>query len=138
MTEKEMCKYLESHFYAEKKIKALETECNQLRLDAQGITSPMNGIPSATMRNSAERRLLELADKESELITQIESLREEQKKVRNLITKLKDNDLEAVLIYRFILHNTTEKTAELMNYSPETVKRKQKTATKKLTQFDPI
>lgn len=104
MTETEMREYLEGHFYASKKIKALQAEKNKL---------------SSTT---------EISDIESEII----SLRDKQRTIRELISSLHDDDLEAVLIFRYIVHNTEEQTAEKLNYAPRTVQEKIKKAVKKL------
>ena len=132
MTETEMRNYLEGHFYASKKIKALEAERRQLRMNAVGGAVSYEGSNTSTKQNAAERNLVRLADEEKEIDEQIVRLRQEQRKVRQLIAELHDNDLEAVLIYRYILHRTIEETAEELNYHPNTVKEKIKRAVSKL------
>lgn len=132
MTEKEMRDFLESHFYASKKIKALEDERRQLRMNAVGGAVSYEGNYTTTHSNGTERILMCLADEEKELDEQILQLKGEQRKVRVLISELHDNDLEAVLIYRYILHHTVEDTAELLHYAVRTVQVKQKKAIRKL------
>ncbi|MBP5362259.1 MAG: sigma-70 family RNA polymerase sigma factor [Ruminococcus sp.] len=132
MTEIEMRNYLEGHFYASKKIKALEAERRQLRLNAQGCSVGYEGSYASTKQNGTERNLISLADEEKNIDEQIVKLRAEQKKVRQLIGELHDNDLEAVLIFRYILHHSIEESAEQLNYHPNTVKEKIKRAVEKL------
>lgn len=132
MSEYEMRKYLESHFYASKKIKALEAERTQLRLNAMGgaVSYEDNGTSSKT--NGTERKLMRLADEEAELDRQIVKLRVQLREIRELIASLHDDDLEAVLIYRYIAHHTEKETAEGLNYAQRTVQEKTKKAIKKL------
>lgn len=132
MTEKEMRDFLESHFYASKKITALEAERRQLRMNAVGGAVSYEGNHTALHSNGTERILMRLADEEEAIDEQIVQLREQQHKVRVLISELHDNDLEAVLIYRYILHHTIEQSAEQLSYHPNTVKGKIKKAVAKL------
>jgi len=132
MTENEMRSYLERHFYASKKIKALEAERTQLRLNAMGGAINYEGNNTATKENATERNLVRLADEENKIDREITLLREKQQEIRRLIASLGDDDLEAVLIYRYILHNTIEETAEALHYAPRTVKLKQNRAVLKL------
>lgn len=134
MTEEEMRMHLEKHFYASKKIKALEAERTQLRLNAAGgaINYEDNCTGTASKSNGTERKLMSLADAEQAIDKQVLELRLLQQSIRQLIASLQDNDLEAVLIYRYILHNTEEQTAEQLNYAKRTVQEKVKRAIYKL------
>ena len=132
MTETEMRKYLEGHFYASKKIKALEAERKQLRMNAQGGAISFEGNNTTGKSNATERNLMRLADEEKEIDEQIVRLRQKQRDIRQLISSLNDDDLEAVLIFRYIVHNTEEQTAEKLNYAPRTVQEKIKKAVSKL------
>lgn len=132
MTETEMRNYLEGHFYASKKIKALEAERRQLRMNAQGGAISFEGNNTTGKSNATERNLMHLADEEKEIDEQIVRLRQKQRDIRQLISSLNDDDLEAVLIFRYIVHNTEEQTAEKLNYAPRTVQEKIKKAVSKL------
>ena len=132
MTENEMREYLESHFYASKKIKALEAERMQLRMDATGGATSFEGNNTTTKENGTERKLMRLADEEQKLDIQIAELRRLQGEVRESIASLEDNDLESVLIYRYIAYHTEEETAAGLNYAQRTVQEKIKKAIKKL------
>lgn len=132
MTETEMRNYLEGHFYASKKIKALEAERRQLRMNAQGGAISFEGNNTTGKSNATERNLMRLADEEKEIDEQIVRLRKKQRDIRQLISSLNDDDLEAVLIFRYIVHNTEEQTAEKLNYAPRTVQEKIKKAVSKL------
>lgn len=132
MTEVQMRNYLEGHFYASKKIKALEEERRQLRISAQGGAVSYEGNYSTTKSNASERNLVRLADEEKKIDDEIVRLRNKQREIRQLISSLDDDDLEAVLIFRYVVHNTEEQTAEKMNYAPRTVQEKMKKAIRKL------
>lgn len=132
MSEYEMRKYLESHFYASKKIKALEAERTQLRLNAMGGAVSYEDNNTSSKTNGTERKLMRLADEEAELDRQIVKLRVQLREIRELIASLHDDDLEAVLIYRYIAHHTEKETAEGLNYAQRTVQEKTKKAIKKL------
>ena len=132
MTENEVRGYLESHFYASKKIKALEEERKQLRLNAAGGAISFEDSGTGSKSNGTERKLMSLADDERELDEQILGLRDLQREVRASIASLHDNDLESVLIYRYIAYHTEEETAEGLNYAQRTVQEKIKKAIKKL------
>lgn len=132
MTETEMRNYLEGYFYASKKIKALEAERKQLRMNAQGGAISFEGNNTTGKSNATERNLMRLADEEKEIDEQIVRLRQKQRDIRQLISSLNDDDLEAVLIFRYIVHNTEEQTAEKLNYAPRTVQEKIKKAVSKL------
>ena len=132
MTEVQMRNYLEGHFYASKKIKALEEERRQLRISAQGGAVSYEGNYTTTKANASERTLVRLADEEKKIDDEIVRLRNQQQRIRQLIAELHDNDLESVLIYRYILHHTIEDAAEELNYHPNTVKEKIKRAIAKL------
>ena len=132
MTENEVRGYLESHFYASKKIKALEEERKQLRLNAAGGTISFEDSGTGSKSTGTECKLMSLADDERELDEQISGLRDLQREVRASIASLHDNDLESVLIYRYIAYLTEEETAEGLNYAQRTVQEKIKKAIKKL------
>lgn len=132
MTEVQMRNYLEGHFYASKKIKALEEERRQLRISAQGGAVSYEGNYTTTKANASECTLVRLADEEKKIDDEIVRLRNKQREIRQLISSLDDDDLEAVLIFRYVVHNTEEQTAEKMNYAPRTVQEKMKKAIRKL------
>ena len=127
--------WLNRAFYADKKAKALDMLVRQCRERAEGLTRGSEGNDkgkSDGAENGTENALMKLAEMEE----QAEQLRVEAvattAEVWELIRKLNDDDLETVLIYRYILFYTIEKTAEVMNYHPNTVKIKVKKAMQKL------
>lgn len=132
-------KWLNRAFYADKKVKAIEMLVQQCRKRAESISACYECNDrgrSASSENGTENALIKLADTEQKLQRQLSELVGISDEISDAVAKLDDNDLEAVLIHRFILFHTIEETAEIMNYSPETVKRKQRKAIEKLTPFD--
>lgn len=135
MTEKEMKKWLKRAFYADKKIKALEMLVNQCRERAEGLAVcyECNDAGKSTgSENGTENALVKLADMERKAEIQKAAAVGISSEVQNAISLLADEDLESVLIHRYILFHTIEETAEIMNYSPRTVREKQKKAVQKL------
>lgn len=57
--------------------------------------------------------------------------------ISETVSLLNDIELETVLIHRYLLFHIIEQTAELMHYSPVTVKGKQKKAIEKLSKLIP-
>ena len=141
MTDKqlEIKHWLNRAFYADKKVKALEMLLKQHRERAEGFAvccERNDKGKSSGRKNSTEDALIRLADIEQKLQQQIAELSGITAEIVDAVSKLCDNDLETVLIHRYLLFHTVEETAELMNYSSETVKRKQRMAIEKLTPFD--
>ena len=131
----ELKAWLNRAFYAEKKAQALEKLAEQCRERAQGLTvnweqndkgksdGAVNGTENALMKlteinEKAQAYRVECAEMLAEILEKIETLN--------------DADLESVLINRYINFYSVEKTAELMNYHPQTVKNKVKKAVEKL------
>ncbi|MDE5620335.1 MAG: hypothetical protein K2I80_07420 [Ruminococcus sp.] len=119
-------------FYAEKKVNALDMLIKQCRERAERLAygeqdTALNGTESTFMK------LLDMKKKYSRQKSELVKITDE---VSNIISELHDDDLETVLIHRYLLFHTIEQTAEFMHYSPETVKRKQKKAIEKLTHYD--
>lgn len=135
----EVKNWLNRAFYADKKVSALESLVKQLRERAQSVSvcyERNDTGKSSSAKNGVENAYMRLADTEMKLCNQIIELLDIIDEIRDAIAKLKDDDLETVMIHRYLLFHTVEETAELMNYSPETVKRKQRKAIEKLTPFD--
>lgn len=137
MTDKqhEVRHWLNRAFYADKKAKALEMLLRQRRERAESVFYCCEGNDkgkSTVAKNSTENALIDLADAEQKLKRQITELDGVKDEIEEAVSKLGDDDLETVLIHRYLLFHTVEETAELMNYSPRTVRDKQKKAIEKL------
>lgn len=141
MTDKELelTTWLNRGFYADKKIKVLEQCVRQSRERAAGLagccTSNDTGRSSGR-KNGTEFALQRLCEQEERFRAQTAALLSINAEILDAISKLDDNDLEALLIHHYILFHTWEQTADEMNYSISTVKRKHREAVKKLIPFD--
>ncbi|MDE5583740.1 MAG: hypothetical protein K2J08_08545 [Ruminococcus sp.] len=131
--------WLNRAFYADKKIKTLDMLLKASVMHAEGLTRVQQYNytgKSDTRLNGTQDAFLELADIEHRYNIQKQELLKIYDEVSEAISRLHDDELEAVLIHRFLLFHTIQQTADLMNYSPETVKRKQRKAIRKLTLYD--
>ena len=131
--------WLNRAFYADKKIKTLDILLKASVMHAEGLTRVQQYNytgKSDTRLNGTQDAFLELAEIEHRYNIQKQELLKIYDEVSEAISRLHDDELEAVLIHRFLLFHTIQQTADLMNYSPETVKRKQRKAIRKLTLYD--
>ena len=140
MTETEVRHWLKRAFYAEKRIRVLDSLIQQCRERSQGLSrcgerndkgkssTTLNGTENALMRLAS---LIEKYEQEKALLVGI-SL-----EISDTIALLEDNDLQSVLESRYLLFRTIEQTAEDMNYSVRSVKYKQDKAIKRLCTFLP-
>lgn len=129
--------WLNRAFYADKKVKALDLLTKQYRERAEGLNGKPKGDrgKSDSTANSTEASLLRLAEMTQKLETQKAELMQISDEIQSAISQLHDNDLETVLIHRYLLFHTIEQTAEFMNYSRETVKRKTSQAIEKMSLY---
>jgi DNA-directed RNA polymerase specialized sigma24 family protein len=135
MTELELKHWLNRAFYADKKAKALDALAQQCRERAQGLTVNWecnDTGKSDSAQNGTENALMKLADIERKALDLRLECANILSETLTAIWKLEDDDLEAVLINRYVLYYTIEQTAEIMNYAPRTVRKKQKQAVEKL------
>lgn len=139
MTDKELDlkHWLNRAFYADKKAKALDMLVEQCRERATGLVRASEGNDTgknSAPKNGTENALMQLAEAEEKTLAQkMEAIRVSAE-IQNKIASLHDDDLEAVLIHRYLLFETIDQTAEAMNYDPATIKRKTKRAIEKLSQ----
>ena len=138
MTENEKKAWLSRAFYADKKRSALETLAKRQRERAEGFRSIYGSNDkgkSDSSVNGTENALMRLADISFRLEQEIIELSVIEDEIRLAISRLCSDDLEAVLINRYLNYMTIEETAKAMGYSVDTVKRKQRSAIRKLTPF---
>ena len=133
--ELEMRQWLNRAFYADKKAKALEALAQQCREHAQGLSASLecnDKGKSDGAENGTENALMRLVEIEEKIIKLRVECAYVISETLETIWSLRDDDLEAVLINRYILYYTIEQTAEIMHYAPRTVRKKQKQAIEKL------
>lgn len=134
--EAEIKYWLNRAFFAEKKANALEMLVKQCRERAQGLSHSPEGNDkgkSDSTANGTENALMKLADMELKAEQQKTEAVNISAEIQEAISQLHDDDLETVLIHRYILFHTIEETAELMHYCRETVKRKTEKAILKMS-----
>lgn len=139
MTEHEVKIWLQRAYRAYKKAESLETLLRTSRMHAEGlcVSGEYNRTAKTDTRlNGTENAFMKLADIEQQYDDQKLKFVKAFCEIKKAIGLLDDSELKVVLIHRYLLFHTIERTAELMNYSPKTVKRKQKKAIQKLTLFD--
>lgn len=135
MNDSELRHWLNRAFYADKKIKALDVLVERHRERAQGLSRYTDGNNKGKTdgaENSTEKALIKLTELQSMANKQRAEAVNELEKIQNAISLLKDDDLESVLIHRFLLFESIEDTAAAMHYAPRTVRKKQKVAIEKL------
>lgn len=140
MDELELRRWLNSAFYADKKIKALDMLVQRHRERAQGLSINWEGNDTGKTdggKNGTESALLKLAELEEKVEQQRAEAIDAVERIQNTISLLNDFDLESVLIHRYLLFETIEETAESMHYAPRTVRKKQKQAIEKLCPLVP-
>lgn len=134
--ELDMRKWLNRAFYADKKAKALGMLVQQCRERAEGLSRASEGNDkgkSDGTENGTENALIKLAEMERKADEQKAEAVNVSAEIQDAITNLHDDDLESILIHRYLLFHTIEETAQLLNYDPRTVKRKTKAAVEKLS-----
>lgn len=136
MEELELRHWLNRAFYADKKAKALDMLVRRCRERATGLTGASEGNDkgkSDSAKNGTENALMQLAEMERKAKEQEDMAIKAAAEIQDAITKLQDDDLEAVLINRYLNFLTAEQTAEAMNYTSRTIKSKTKKAITKLS-----
>ena len=136
--EREVKHWLNRAFYVDKKVKALEMRLRQCRERAESVSVCCEGNDKGKCsgsKNGTENALMKLVDTEQKLQRQIFELIDIADEISEAISKLEDDDLETVLIHRYILFHTIEETAEIMNYSVRATQYKHKKAIQKLCTF---
>ena len=132
--------WLNRAFYADKKIKALDMLLRASTMHAEGLTRVQQynyTSKSDTRLNGTQDAFLKLVDMERKISEQKKELENIFEEISKAIALLHDDELEAILIHRYLLFHTIEQTAEIMHYSTRAVKYKQKKAIEKLCTFLP-
>lgn len=129
MTENEMKLWLNRAYYANSKKVALQAYIETLknRLTDVSVSYEKDG-KSESKGNNTENKYMRYLEKKQKLDEEIEKLENVTEEIEKAIFTLNNDDLEAVLIDRYLNFYSQQKTAEHLNYSIESVKKKQKQA----------
>lgn len=127
--------WLNRAFYAEKKVKALDMLVRKYRTHAErlsrcGECNYTGGTENVL--NGTENAFMKLVDMEQKFSDQKKELENISKEISEAIALLHDDELEAVLIHRYLLFHTIEQTAEFMHYSIRATQYKHKKSIQKL------
>lgn len=128
--------WLNRAYYAEKKLRALESLRESDRERAQRITAVYGGNnkgKSDSRSNTQEIALITLAcsiEKYDRFLAEYNTMRRE---IESAIDSLHDHELEAIFIYRYLEYRTMSDIAERMHYDERTIKRKHKAGIEKLS-----
>ena len=123
--------WLNRAFRAEKKAQALQMLVQQRRENATGLVRVSEGNDkgkSDTSKNGTESSLIQLVDVEEKFQKCKAEAERVTEEIFKAISSLNDDELEAVLINRYLNYMTIEDTAEFMGYGVTTIKRKIKEA----------
>lgn len=127
--------WLNRAFRAEKKAQALQMLVQQRRENATGLVRVSEGNDkgkSDTSKNGTESSLIQLVDVEEKFQKCKAEAERVTEEIFKAISSLNDDELEAVLINRYLNYMTIEDTAEFMGYGVTTIKRKIKEAISKM------
>lgn len=125
--------WLNRAFHAEKLAKALLSKRDRDRDLAQRLTRGTDGIGSSgTAGNGTEDACIRLAETEEKLQAQLRTLVLLRDEIYAAIMAIKDPELEAVLLRRYLGYESMELIAERMHYARMTIHRKHLQALDKL------
>lgn len=137
MTVEETRRWLKRAFTINKKLQELESLVNQSRERAEGLSRSgyNNTGKSDTRLNRTENAFIKFADIEHRYNKLKQELIKVSDEISDTIAVLNDDELEIILIHRYLLFHTKEQTAELMNYSVSTIRQQTKKAIEKLCEL---
>lgn len=127
--------WLNRAFYKDKKVRALRSLLERDRARAQGLTVNYGGVDkgrSDSRENGVEAAMQICAQTEKEHDTALCEYETIRREVKAVINALHDDELEALLTYRYLEGLPMEEIAERMHYSARSVKYKHKQALDKV------
>ena len=124
--------WLNRAFHAEKAARAWKDKYQRNKALAQRISGGLASSGARSGNNATEDALIRLSETERKTRAKINELIQIQEEIADKIMQIDDNELQAVLVYRYLNCMTFEQIAEKMHYSLITIRRKHKSALDKL------
>jgi len=127
LREIELKNWLNRAFYADKKVKALKLQLKQCEEDATDISAKYNHNDAGKSDGSVnvtEGLYIRIHAKEEEIKNEIKKRMDIVDEIEEVISRLQDDDLEAVLRCIYVSFCTIEKAAETLHYHPNNIKNK--------------
>ncbi len=128
--------WLNRAFYKDKKVRALRSLLERDRARAQGLTVNYVGVDkgrSDSRENGVETAMqicAETSEAYDKALCEYNAMRRE---VSQVINGMRDDELEAIFIYRYLDGLSMEEIAERMHYDSRTILRKHKIGLDKLS-----
>lgn len=130
--EKDIKNYLNSAYCLDAKITALRMLKEDSRL-IQGTRYDNTGCTGSGNENYSEIKMTRIADMSLRIDEELKRLSQKKSEIFDIICSLNDDELETVLIYRFLKFMTIEQIADEMHYTTKTVTRKLHKAIEKMS-----
>ena len=133
MTEEQTEKkaWLSRAFHAEKAAMAWRAKLERDRSLAERISRSGSGSGGAS-GNGTENALIRLAQTEEETQERLQELVNIREEISTAIRTVEDNDMQAILVRRYLVYETFETIADKMHYDESTIRRKHKKALDKI------
>jgi len=124
--------WLNRAFRARKAAEAWKLKYQQDKIIAERISGGLASSGARSGNNATEDALIRLAETERKTKSKIDELIQIQEEIADKIMEIDDNELQAVLVYRYLGCMNFEQIAEKMNYDKRTIQRKHKAALDKV------
>ena len=128
--------WLNRAFYAEKKVKALESIRKRDRERTQQRSANYEGNDkgkSDGRKNGVEEALMMLAESDEKYDNALHDYSMLRREIETAIESLHDDELETIFMYRYLDYKTMEQIADIMNYYERTIRRKHHSGSEKLS-----
>lgn len=125
----ERIRWLNRSFHADKIAQAWVDKREYDRSIAERIRSGLaSGTGGSGSDNSTENALLRLAETEQETELRLTELVKIRDEIAGAIATVGDDDMQAILMWHYLMYETFDKIAEKMHYDKRTIQRKHKAA----------
>lgn len=128
---KDKVNYLNQARHLQKKIQALKNLKQDNKM-LSGMSYENTGAKNCNNSNSVECKMFRIADMSLKIDEEIQRLERLTDEIFTVICNLDDDELETILIYRFLQFMTIGNIAKEMHYDEKTVSRKLHKAIEKI------